>query len=125
MLKMHSNDNAREGRPSVWIFQGRSVVLLVIGAGVFIGLFRILDAAGVDWPLNIPVSLLPLALMAFYVWWFVNDKPSSYAWDLFILAIWRCKSWLYLNGALDRPPAFWIRARLPRHPDQFNSEVQA
>ena len=62
-LQMHSNDNAREGRPSVWIFQGRSVVLLVIGAGMFIGLFRILDAAGVDWPLNIAVSILPLALM--------------------------------------------------------------
>ena len=41
---MHSNDNAREGRPSIGIFQGRSVVLLVIGAGTFVGLFRILDA---------------------------------------------------------------------------------
>jgi hypothetical protein len=100
-------------------------VLLVIGAGLFIGLFRILDAAGVDWPLNIAVSLLPLALMAFYVWRFVNDKPSSYAWDLFMLGVWRCKSWLYLKGALGRPPAFWIRGRVPRHPSEFNSEAPA
>ena len=78
-LQMHSNDNAREGRPRVWIFQGRSVVLLVIGAGTFVGLFRILDAASVDWPLNIAVSILPLALCALFVWRFVNDKPSSYA----------------------------------------------
>ena len=88
---MHSNDNAREGRPRVWIFQGRSVVLLVIGAGTFVGLFRILDAASVDWPLNIAVSILPLALCALFVWRFVNDKPSSYAWDLLMLGIWRCR----------------------------------
>ena len=119
---MHTNDNAREGRPGVWIFRGRSVVLLVIGAGLFIGLFRISDAAGVDWPLNIAVSLLPLALMALYVWRFVNDKPSSYAWDLFMLGVWRFKSWLYLKGALGRPPAFWIRGRVPRHPAEFNSQ---
>jgi hypothetical protein len=120
---MHSNDNAREGRPSLWIFQGRSVVLLVIGAGVFIVLFRMLDAAGVDWPLNISLSILPLAVTTLYVWRFVNGKPSSYAWDLLMFAIWRSKSWLYLHGALDRPPAFWIRARLPRHPREFTSEV--
>ena len=124
-LQMHSNDNAREGRPGVWIFQGRSVVLLVIGAGIFVGLFRILDAASVDWPLNIAVSILPLALCALFVWRFVNDKPSSYAWDLFMLGVWRCRSWLYLRGALERPPAFWIRGRLPRHPSEFSSEGQA
>ena len=59
---MHANDNAREGRPGVWIFQGRSVVLLVIGAGLFVGLFRILDFAGIDLPLNFALSLLPLAM---------------------------------------------------------------
>ena len=123
-LQMHSNDNAREGRPRVWIFQGRSVVLLVIGAGIFVGLFRILDAASVDWPLNIAVSILPLALCALFVWRFVNDKPSSYAWDLFMLGVWRCRSWLYLKGALERPPAFWIRGCLPRHPSEFSSEGQ-
>jgi hypothetical protein len=122
---MHSNDNAREGRPSLWIFQGRSVVLLVIGAGVFIVLFRILDATGVDWLLNIYLSILPLGLTTLYVWLFVNGKPSSYACDLLMFAIWRSKSWLYLNGALDRPPAFWIRSRSPRHPSEFSSEVEA
>jgi hypothetical protein len=123
-MQMHSNDNAREGRPSLWIFKGKSVVLLVIGAGVFIALFRMLDAAGVDWPLNIALSILPLLVTTAYVWRFVNGKPSSYAWDLLMFAIWRSKSWLYLNGALDRPPALWIRARLPRHPSEFTSEVE-
>ena len=124
-LQMHSNDNAREGRPSVWIFQGRSVVLIVIGAGLFIGLFRILDVAGVDWPLNIALSILPLALCAFFVWRFVNGKPPSYAWDLLILSLWRFRSWLFLKGALDRPPAFWIRGQMPRHPNEFSSEGAA
>jgi hypothetical protein len=96
----------------------------VIGTAVFIVLFRMLDAAGVDWPLNISLSILPLAVTTLYVWRFVNGKPSSYAWDLLMFAIWRSKSWLYLHGALDRPPAFWIRARLPRHPREFTSEVR-
>ena len=46
-LELHSNDNAREGRPSVWIFQGNSVVLLVAGVAAFVALFRILVAAEV------------------------------------------------------------------------------
>ena len=107
---MHANDNAREGRPGVWIFQGRSVVLLVIGAGLFVGLFRILDFAGIDLPLNFALSLLPLALMTVYVWRFVNDKPASYAQDLLAWHLFRFRQWLYMNGALDRPPSFWIRS---------------
>jgi hypothetical protein len=47
-------------------------VLPVIGAGTFVGLFRILDAAGVDWPLSVAVSMLPLALCAVFVWQFAN-----------------------------------------------------
>ena len=106
---MHAKDNAREGRPGVWIFQGRSVVLLVIGAGLFVGLFRILDFAGVDLPLNFALSLLPLAMMTVYVWRFVNDKPVSYAQDLLAWNLFRFRQWLYMSGALDRPPSFWIR----------------
>ena len=109
-LEIHANDNAREGRPGVWIFQGRSVVLLVIGAGLFVGLFRILDFAGADLPLNFPLSLLPLALMTVYVWRFVNDKPVSYAQDLLTWHLFRFRQALYMSGALDRPPSFWIRS---------------
>jgi hypothetical protein len=121
---MHANDNAREGRPGVWIFQGKSVVLLVLGAGLFVGLFRILDFAGIDLPLNFALSLLPLALMTVYVWRFVNDKPASYAQDLLAWHLFRFRQWLYMSGALDRPPSFWIRSGELPAPAQFKEESQ-
>ena len=119
---MHANDNAREGRPGVWIFQGRSVVLLVIGAGLFVGLFRILDVAGADLPLNFALSLLPLALMTVYVWRFVNDKPVSYAQDLVTWHLFRFRQALYMSGALDRPPSFWIRCGVLPISDETKKE---
>ena len=122
-LEMHSNDNAREGRPGVWIFQGRSVVLLVIGVAAFVALFRMLDAAGVDLPFNIALSLLPLALMAFYVWRFVNDKPPSYAQDLLFWHLFRFRQWLYMQGAIDRPPSFWAKSGELPAPNQFKEQV--
>jgi hypothetical protein len=67
LLEFHANDNAREGRPSVWIFEGKSVVFLVCGVAAFIALFRILAACGLDWPINIGISLLPLIGVTAYV----------------------------------------------------------
>jgi hypothetical protein len=118
-LELHPNDNAREGRPGVWIFRGRSIVVLVIGVGLFVGLFRILDAGGVDWPRNIVISVLPLALMTLCVWRLVNDRPSNYAADLLAWQLFRFRQWSYRRGALSRPPSFWIRCGELPHPDQF------
>jgi hypothetical protein len=56
-IELHPNDNALEGRPAVWIFQGKSVVLPVCGAAAFVGLFRIFAACGVDWPVDIGISV--------------------------------------------------------------------
>jgi hypothetical protein len=106
-IEMHSNDNAREGRPGVWIFQGKSVVLLVIGVAAFVALFRILASLDVDWPVNIVVSLLPLAGITVIIHMFVNGKPPSYAGDQLLFFLWRFRTRLYLAGALDRPPEVW------------------
>ena len=40
-VELQPNDNAREGRPSVWIFSGRSIVYLVVGVALGIALFRL------------------------------------------------------------------------------------
>src|SRR6516164_1539479 len=104
LLELHSNDNAREGRPGVWIFQGNSVVLLVAGVAVFVALFRILAAAEIDWPFALGLSLIPLL---------------SLAADVLLFAVWRVKMAAYLTGALDRPPQFWVKGTRPRHPDEF------
>jgi hypothetical protein len=122
MLELHPNDNAREGRPSVWIFSGRLVILPVIGVAAFVALFRILDSAGVDWWLNILISLAPFAGMALYVWLFLKDKAPSYGQDVLGLWAFRFKQWLYLYGVFDRPPQFWVRqGRLPT-PGEFREE---
>ena len=87
-LPIHSNDNAREGRPGLWIFQGRSVVLLVVGVAAFVGLFRTFDSTGLDLPINAVISLVPLLVMGAFVQFFVNGKPASYAFDSLLFLIW-------------------------------------
>jgi hypothetical protein len=119
VLEMHYNDNAREARPGLWIFQGRSVVLLVVGVATFVALFRTLDSAGLDLPINAAISLLPSVVMGAYVQFFVNGKPPSYAFDKLLFLIWRAKSCLYMAGWLDRPPALWIVTRKPMHPEEL------
>jgi hypothetical protein len=115
-LEIHPNDNAREAKPGIWIFQGRAVALLVLGAAIFIALFRVLMAIDIDWPAALAISLVPLAVMTLSVHLVVNGRPRSYASDLALLGIWRLRVWLYLAGALERPPELWVRNRKPIHP---------
>ena len=118
-LEFHSNDNAREGRPGIWIFQGNSVILLVAGVAAFVALFRILTAAGLDWPFALALGLVPLLSLVAYVHLMVNGKAPGYATDMLLFFIWRVKVRTYLVGALDRPPQFWVKATRPRHPKEF------
>ena len=119
-LQLRPNDNAREGRPSVWIFSGRSVVLLVIGVGLSLGLFRIANALwGLETVPSLIIAIMPLGLITAFVAFFVNGKPDSYAVDLGLWGCFRVLCWLYLTGIIDRPPEFWIRGRRPRHPSEF------
>jgi hypothetical protein len=115
-LEIHPNDNAREAKPGIWIFQGRAVALLVLGAALFIALFRILMASDIDWPVALVISLVPLAIITLVVHLLVNGRPPSYASDLAMLGIWRLRVWLYMIGALDRPPQLWVRNCKPIHP---------
>jgi hypothetical protein len=118
-LEMHSNDSAREGRPALWIFEGRSVAFLVGGVAAFVALFRMCDAAGLDWYFSAGLSLLPMALAILYVAFFVNGKPPTYSLELLLFALWRLRCRLYKAGLLDAPPQFWVRKRKPGHPNQF------
>ena len=118
-LELHSNDNAREGRPAVWIFEGKAVVFLIAGVVAFIALFRILAAAGVEWPINLAISVLPMLGVTAFVHFCVNGKPPSFATDVVLLLIWRAKAWLYMAGGLDRPPVLWAVPEKPKHPNEF------
>jgi len=119
-LEMRPNDNAREGRPSVWIFSGQSVVLLVIGVGLSLVLFRVANALwGLETVPSLLIGVVPLALVTAFVAFFVNGKPESYALDLALLQVFRIQRWLYSTGIIDRPPEFWVRGKGPRHPREF------
>ncbi|HYZ74014.1 MAG TPA: hypothetical protein VE641_13105 [Chthoniobacterales bacterium] len=124
-LEMRPNDNAREGRPSVWIFSGQSVVLLVVGVGLSLVLFRVANALwGFETVPSLVIGIMPLALITAFVAFFVNGKPESYALDLALLQIFRIQRWLYLTGIVDRPPEFWVRRKPPRHPREFTANPQ-
>jgi hypothetical protein len=115
-LEIHPNDNAREAKPGIWIFQGRSAALLVLGAAIFIALFRVLMTLDIDWPEALLISLAPLGAMTVSVHLLVNGRSPSYASDLALLGIWRFQVRLYMAGALDRPPELWVRNSKPMHP---------
>lgn len=116
MIQLHPNDNAREAKPGIWIFQGRAVALLVLGAAIFLALFRILMASDIDWPAALVISLAPLAIITVVVHVLVNGRPPSYTSDLALLAMWRSRVRLYMAGALDCPPELWVRKPKPIHP---------
>jgi hypothetical protein len=118
-LQLHPNDNAREAKPSLWIFHGRAVGLLVVGVMFFVCLVTILGRMGADWAPAIVISALPLAGITVFVAVFVNGQAPSHALDLVALQMWRLRCWFYLQRLLDNPPELWAVSRAPRHPKDF------
>jgi hypothetical protein len=124
-LQLRPNDNAREGRPSVWIFSGQSVVLLVLGVGLSLGLFRIANALwGLETGPSLIIGIIPLGVITAFVAFFVNGKPESYALDLALWGAFRLQSRLFVIGVIDRPPEFWVRGKPPLHPTEFSSNAK-
>jgi energy-coupling factor transporter transmembrane protein EcfT len=119
-LELHANDNARTAQPSLWIFQGPAVGLLVVGVMFFVCLMLVLSRLGVDWISTIVISALPLAAITIFVHFFVNGRPPSYALDLLALQMWRLRCSWYLQRLLDKPPQLWVIRRAPRHPKEFS-----
>jgi hypothetical protein len=121
-LELHPNDNARQATPSLWIFQGKSVVLLVIGAFAFVVIFQMLQRCFLDWWMCIPIALLPLGVMTLVVHFLVNGRPPSYILDVSSWGAWRFRTVLFKAGVLERNPSMWITARAPRHPNEFSAK---
>lgn len=117
-LQQHQNDTAREARSGLWIFKGKTLVLLVSAVAMGLGIFKSLVTL-FDWPLALGIGLVPLGLAVLFVARFINGRPKSYASDSLLLAIWKIKTWAYMAGLKDRPVLFWIRDRVPKHPKAF------
>jgi hypothetical protein len=119
-VELRPNDNAREGRASVWIFSGRSIVYLVVGVGTGIALFRLANMVwGFDVLSSLVIGTMPLAAITFFVQVLVNGKPPSHAWEVMCWGLWRVHAWAYRSGIVDRPPQFWVSGKKPRHPQLF------
>ena len=119
-LSLNPNDCARTAQPSLWIFQGPAVGLLVVGVMFFVCLMVVLSRLGVDWISTIVISALPLAAITIFVHFFVNGRPPSHPLDLLALQIWRLRCSWYLRRLLDKPPQLWVISRAPRHPKEFS-----
>jgi hypothetical protein len=119
-LSLNPNDCARTAQPSLWIFQGPAVGLLVVGVMFFVCLMLVLSRLGVDWIPTVIISALPLGAITIFVQFFVNGRPPSYAADLLALQMWRLRCCWYLQRLLDKPPQLWVISRAPRHPKEFS-----
>jgi hypothetical protein len=60
---------------------------LVGGVAAFMALFRICDAAGLDWYFSAGLSILPIALAILFVAFLVNGQPPSYSLELFLFTV--------------------------------------
>ena len=120
-LQLNPNDNAREARPTLWVFSGSAIGFVPLAVLASICSFMILSRSGFDWWVALLISVLPCVGLAALAHFFLNGKPPSYLFDLLALASWRLRCWLYFAGCMDNPPLFQIKVRAPRHPREFNS----
>jgi hypothetical protein len=118
-MELHRNDVSQDARPSVWIFEGKSVLLLVGSVAAGVAIFQAVSEIGVELvPAAAMASAPPLAAAA-VVALCVNGKPPSYFSDLLKWQGFRLKTWLYSIGALDRPPQLWCPGPVVPHPTAF------
>src|SRR5258706_6285846 len=121
-VELRPNDNAREGRPSVWIFSGRSIVYLVVGVGMGIALFRLANMVwGFDVLSSLVIGTMPLAAITLFVQVLVNGKPPSHAWDMMCWGLWRGAAWGWRGGRLCRAPPGCGFGQKHRHPLPFSA----
>jgi hypothetical protein len=81
--QFHANDNARESKANVWIFEGSSLYLLIGGMALAILLYRF----GFDrlhWGnASIGLAAIPIFIATAYVILLKAGKPKSYDMDFF------------------------------------------
>lgn len=119
-LPFNYDDASRDARPSIWIFNGDSAVLLIGATLASIVAFRFLAGFEVDWQVNLGVSVLPIVAVSVFVATLVNGKSPSYPLCFFSWAILRLSTRLYLRGVLDRPALLWRMPKAPVHPLDFD-----
>ena len=116
-LTSHPNDNTRDTKPMVWIFEGSNVYVFVGGFTASVVTFR----ACFDRVLSLVESAITAAvqitLAVSYVVFLKAGKPKSYDGDMLVSLNYRAAcflqrhGWLRTRGHLHMKPA-----KAPTHP---------
>jgi hypothetical protein len=118
------NDCAAEAAASLWVFRGPWVAALAGGCAVAFCGFRVLGAFGVDLPVNLVLSSVPILMAVAFVVFFVNGQAPSYPVDAFRWLLFLLRVTVHRLGWTNRPPELWLRRRAPTHFSAFsNREV--
>src|SRR5260221_1126905 len=81
---IHANDNAREAKVTLWIFEGSSLYLLIVSVALALAGFRYAYARlGLGRWASAGVGAAPLVLASVYVLTLQVGEPQSYAIDVF------------------------------------------
>jgi hypothetical protein len=81
---IHANDNTREAKMTLWIFEGSSLYVLIVSVALALAAFRYAyDRLGLGTWASVFVGAAPLILASVYVLTLKLGKPKSYDMDVF------------------------------------------
>jgi len=82
--RLHPNDNARQAKVTVWIFEGSSLFFLIAGSGLALLAYRYCyDRLGLGILNSGLAATVPIVLAILYVATLKLGKPKSYDVDFF------------------------------------------
>lgn len=116
-LQQHQNDNARDAKPMVWIFEGSNVYVFVGGFAASLVTFRLCFDRGLSLVESAVTAALPITLAIAYVVCLKAGKPASYDGDMLISLNYRLICWLQRMGAIRFGGHLYIKPPSPpAHP---------
>jgi len=97
-LTQHQNDNARDAKPMVWIFEGSNVYVFVGGFTLSLVLFRMSYDRHLSLVESAVIASVPLSIAIAYVVFLKAGKPKSYDADMGVSLTYRLQCWLARHG---------------------------
>ena len=115
---IHSNDNAREAKATIWIFEGSSLYVLIAAFALALAGFRYCyDALGLGTWVSVLVGASPLVVAMIYVATLKLGRPKSYDLDFFrSFAVRVMRAIAGTGPLLIRFELHGLSARKTRHP---------
>ena len=116
-LTSHPNDNTRDTKPMVWIFEGSNVYVFVGGFAASVVTFRLCFDHGMSVMESAITAAVPITAAVCYVVFLKAGKPKSYDGDMLVSLNYRAAcllqrlGWLRTRSHLHMKPA-----RPPAHP---------